>query len=148
MAQEPGLVVVDASVVLKWQFEDEECTTQATALRDDYYYKGDIHVIAPQLLIYEMVNSVVTARRQKRIPQEKVIDIMKNLIGFGVELKEVEPLRILETALKYRLSAYDAAYLALAEDEKCDLWTGDRNFYQAVRSESFPINWIGDYRAE
>jgi tetratricopeptide (TPR) repeat protein len=49
--------------------------------------------------------------------------------------------------MTYKVAAYDAAYLALAEVEKCDLWTGDRAFYQAVKGESPRVKWIGDYKA-
>ena len=145
MPQESRLIVVDASVVLKWQLDDEECITQATALRDDYYLQGAIRVIAPQLLVYELVNGIATATRHKRLAPDEAIEAMGNLLALGVELREVEPLRILETALRYNLAAYDAAYLALAEGEKCDLWTGDRAFYQATKSESLQVRWIGDY---
>ena len=41
MEQELGLVVADASVVLKWQLDDEDCIPQATALRDDFYWVND-----------------------------------------------------------------------------------------------------------
>ncbi len=145
MPPEARLVVVDASVVLKWQFNDEECIAQATALRDDYYLQGAIRVIAPQLLIYEVANGIATAARKGRIAPDKAIEAMSNITALGVELREVEPLLILEVALKHNLAAYDAAYLALAEGEKCDLWTGDRAFYQAVKSESPQVKWIGDY---
>ena len=37
MPQESKLAVVDASVVLKWQLDDEEYIPQATALRNDFY---------------------------------------------------------------------------------------------------------------
>jgi len=145
MAQEPGLVVADASVVLKWQLDDEDCIPQATALRDDYYARGVVNVIAPHLLIYEVVNGIATAARQRRVAPDKAIEALSNLMALGVELREVEPLRVLEVALRYNLAAYDAAYLALAEAEKCDLWTGDRAFYQAVKGELSWVNWIGDY---
>jgi len=147
MAQEPGLIVADASVILKWQLDDEDCIPQATALRDDFYARGAVSVIAPHLLVYEVVNGIATAARQKRIAPDKAIEALSNLMALGVELKEVEPLRVLEASLRYNLSAYDAAYFALAEAENCDLWTGDRSFYQAVRGELARVKWIGDYRA-
>jgi len=148
MPQEPRLVVVDASVVLKWQLDDEDCVPQATALRNDYYARGAVKVIAPQLLVYEVVNGVATATRQKRVAPDKAVEVMSNLISLGIELREVEPLRVLEVALRYNLAAYDAAYLVLAEDEKCGLWTGDRAFYLAVKGESSQVRWIGDYFQE
>ncbi len=145
---ESELAVVDASVVLKWQFDDEDCVLQATALRDDYYARGVVKVIAPQLLMYEVVNGVATATRRKRLAEDKAIESVSNLVALGIELREVEPLRVLEVALRYDLAAYDAAYLALAEVERCDLWTGDRAFYQAVKDESHQVRWIGDYAKE
>lgn len=47
MLQEPRLVVVDASVVLKWQLDDEEYIPQATALRNDFYTLGAIKAPCP-----------------------------------------------------------------------------------------------------
>ncbi|MEK9149104.1 MAG: type II toxin-antitoxin system VapC family toxin, partial [Candidatus Desantisbacteria bacterium] len=63
-------------------------------------------------------------------------------------LREVQPLRIMEIALEHGLTAYDAVYLALAEDEQCDLWTGDGAFYKAVKDSSPRVKWIGDYTRE
>lgn len=142
------LAVVDASVVLKWQFDDEECVAQATALRDDYYARGIVVLIAPRLLAYEAVNGIATAARQKRISADKAVEAMRHLLAFGVEMREVEPLRILAASLKYNIAAYDAAYLALAEVEGCDLWTGDRAFYRAVKGGAMRVKWIGDYASE
>ena len=145
MPQEPGMVVVDASVVLKWQLDDEEYIPQATALRNDFYAQGAIKAIAPHLLIYEVINGIVTATRRKRLTSDKALEVINNLIELGVELKEVEPARVLELALEHSLAAYDAAYLALAESEGCELWTGDRPFYQAVKARLPRVKWIGDY---
>jgi predicted nucleic acid-binding protein len=145
MPQEPRLVVVDASVVLKWQLDDEEHIPQATALRNDFYALNVIKAIAPHLLVYEVINGIVTATRRKRLDSDKALRVLDNLIELGVELKEVEPARVLGLALEHNLSAYDAAYLALAESEGCELWTGDRPFYQAVKGEFPGVNWIGNY---
>jgi predicted nucleic acid-binding protein len=148
MPDQSKLVVVDASVVLKWQLTDEENMLQATALRDDYYYRRLLLAIAPSLLVYEVTNGIATATRRKRITPEKANLALSNLLELGIELKEVEPLRILELALSYNIAVYDAAYLALAEREKCPLWTGDRPFYQTVKSSVPQVKWIGDYPSE
>jgi len=141
----PKAVVVDASVVLKWQLDDEQHVSQATALRDDFYARGAIKAIAPYLLTYEIANGIATATRQKRLAADKAPEAMGNLMALGIELREVAPSRVLVLALQYNLSAYDAAYLALAEAEGCELWTGDRPFYQAVRDKLPWVKWIGDY---
>ncbi len=145
MTQEPAMMVTDASIVLKWQLDDEDYVPQATSLRDDFYAQGIVNVIAPHLLIYEVANGIAVATRQKRITPDKANEALSNLLMLGIKTREVEPFRILELSLKYNLAAYDAAYLALAEMEKCDLWTGDRTFYQAVKNELSWVKWIGDY---
>lgn len=146
VAQQPSLAVVDASVFFKWLVTDEEYIEQATALRDDYYFRSKLKLIAPQLLVYEAVNAIAVATHRNRVSPEKAVEGINSLLALGVELREVPAARILELALKHKLAAYDAAYLALAEDEKCDLWTGDRVFYRAVRNESDHVKWIGDYK--
>ncbi|MBI2831483.1 MAG: type II toxin-antitoxin system VapC family toxin [Chloroflexi bacterium] len=141
----PETIVVDASVVLKWQLSDEECITQAVALRDDFYARESVKAIAPQLLTYEVANGIVTAVRHKRVAPDKATEAMSNLMALGVELREIEPLRLLEIALRYNLATYDSAYLALAETEECTLWTGDSVFYKAMKGKSDLVKWIGEY---
>lgn len=139
------IAVVDSSVVLKWFLEDEEHVQQAQLLRDDCYYRGVIALIAPDLMIYETLNSIVTATRRKRIPANEAPEIISDIIEIGVELKEIEPYQVLELCQTYNIVAYDAAYLALAESLECDLWTGDRAFYNAVKDKSTRAKWIGFY---
>ncbi|MDD1745106.1 MAG: type II toxin-antitoxin system VapC family toxin [Candidatus Methanoperedens sp.] len=44
--------VLDASVVIKW-FSEEEYTDRALKLRDDFF-KGDIELVVPDLILYEV----------------------------------------------------------------------------------------------
>jgi predicted nucleic acid-binding protein len=67
------------------------------------------------------------------------------ILAFRHVISNVET--FIELALRYNLSAYDAAYLALARSEKCELWTGDKALYQAVKGEPSLVKWIGDYSA-
>jgi len=86
MSPEPKLLVVDASAVLKWQLDDEEYVPQAIALRDDFYALGAVKAIAPHLLIYEVINGILTATRRKRLASDKALEAMTNLLELGVEL--------------------------------------------------------------
>ena len=138
-------LVVDASVVLKWQLRDEEHVLQAVAMKDDFLVKAKSRVIAPHLIIYEILNGIVTATRQKRIARDKATQAMTNLLSAAIDVKEISPQRTLELALQYDLAAYDAAYLALAESAGCELWTGDRTLYEAVRDRLPWVRWIGEY---
>jgi predicted nucleic acid-binding protein len=142
---EQSRLVVDASVVLKWQLGEEENVAQAVALRDDCYVRGIFNALAPGLLLYEITNGIISATRNKRISPPNSMGALNNLLSFGIEVREVDPLRVLEVALRYNIAGYDAAYLALAEDKDCDLWTGDRVLYNAVKAKFKRVKWIGDY---
>lgn len=145
MPAESNLAVVDASVAFKWQFNEEECSNQAIALRDNFYFKRVIYLIAPQLFIYEITNGIVMATRRQRIPANMALQAVNNILSFNIEFRAVEPSSILSLALKHNLTAYDAAYLALAEKENCDLWTGDKALYQTMKGKTPRVRWIGDY---
>lgn len=142
----PSPVVVDASVVLKWQLEDEEAAPQALALRDDFLLHGRVNLAAPSLLVYELTNGILTAARRGRIPRNLAEQGLRNLLAAGIRLLAVDPLRVFALSLRWKVSAYDGAYLTLAEQMDCEVWTGDQAFYSACRKKGSRVCWIGDYR--
>lgn len=137
--------VVDASVVLKWQLEDEEAVAQALALRDDYLLRRRIDLVAPSLLVYELTNGMLTAVRQRRLLQDRAQEGLANLLAAGIQMVPADPYRIFSLSVQWRLSAYDGAYLAIAERLNCEVWTGDKAFYNACRKRGSRVHWIGDY---
>ncbi|MBI2916948.1 MAG: type II toxin-antitoxin system VapC family toxin [Chloroflexi bacterium] len=147
MVSLPRPVVVDASVALKWQLLDEPYVRQANALRRDWRVRNVIVAMAPQLFAYEMVNGIVSALRQRRLNLSQATQALDMLTTVGVELREVAPQRVFALALEHRLSAYDAAYLALAQAEGCELWTCDKPFYDSIKGASTLVRWIGEYPA-
>jgi predicted nucleic acid-binding protein len=52
----------------------------------------------------------------------------------AIDLHPVDPVAVAELALRYQLSAYDAAYLWLAADLKCPLATFDDKLAAAARA--------------
>ncbi len=138
-------LVVDACVVLKWQLHDEAHIANAIALRDDYLIAEEIIVSAPHLLVYELANAIYNAARQARLAAKLAREALQNLLDCEIDLQAPPPQRVLDMALELGLSAYDAAYVALAEHLGVDLWTADRPLYEAA-SRRFPwVRWIADY---
>jgi predicted nucleic acid-binding protein len=52
---------------------------------------------------------------------------------------------MLPLAVRFDRSAYDAAYLALAELTERPLITGDRRLYNAVNEHLDWVEWLADY---
>jgi len=137
-------VVIDASVALKWLMDDEECVDQAVALRDDGLKTAKL-LCAPTLLLYEAINGLVVASRRGRLPEQEIPGALGDLLAIGVTMRTPDHRLVTASALAHRLSAYDGAYLALAEQEDCELWTGDQALYRSVSDTLKRVRWIGDY---
>jgi predicted nucleic acid-binding protein len=138
-------VIVDASVVLSAFFPDE-AQDQAQALIRDHVI-GQEQLAAPILLLYEVTNAVLQARRRGRISDEQANGILGSFEGLGIALKPVSWQQMLPLAVRFDRSAYHAAYLALAEVSEQPLITGDSRMYNAVREHLDWVQWIGDYQA-
>jgi predicted nucleic acid-binding protein len=137
-------VVVDASVALKWVFDDEDAVSQAVALRNDAI-DGRFGLVAPSLWLYEGTNGLVSAERRGRMDVRLGRRSLGYLMSLGIELVDPEPAATYEKAVAYGLSAYDAAYVALAEALETSLWSGDRGLCNAVTEPPRLARWIGDY---
>jgi len=140
-----AVAVIDASVALKWQLNDEECVQQAITLRDDFIKNEEPRLYAPSLWTYEIINGLVMAMRRGRITEVDARESLEDILALGIKEKKPEPLQIYALAQKHGISAYDAAYLALAESERAEFWTGDNELYQRVSSKLAWVKWIGDY---
>ena len=136
-------MIVDASVVLSAFFPDE-AQEQAQALIREHVM-GRVALGAPSLLLYEVTNAVVQARRRNRISDEQAEQILSALEDLGIALQPVPWAQMLPLALRFDRSAYDAAYLALAESTGRPLITGDRRLYNAVHQDLDWVQWIGAY---
>ena len=134
-------MIVDASVLLSAYFPDEAQVPAQELIRE--HVSGRSRLLAPTLLVYELTNAVVQAIRRERIGNEVGEAILASFEGLRIELRPVSWQQMLPLAQRYGRSAYDAAYLALAEATGQPLVTGDRRLYHAVRDELAWVRWVG-----
>ena len=114
-------VVLDASVVLKWfRGSGERHVEEARAIRATYE-EGDLVVWAPPLLNLELLN---VAGGQWQLAEEALVTLAGALDDLGFELLE-PPLETVARWIARGLTAYDAAYLAVAEAASVELVTDD-----------------------
>lgn len=135
-------VVVDASVVVKWNF-DEEHGEAARSLLD-----SRIGLAAPEFLRLEVGNVFWAKSHRGLITPSEARDLLTAFITQAIDLYPLAPLipAALDIALRVRRTVYDCSYLALAIELDCPLVTADRKFYDAVAATPLAkhIHWVGD----
>ena len=119
--------VVDASVAVKW-FRREAKTHHEAALtiRRDFE-AGDLHLAAPHLLLLEVLN-VFGRRWQWRA--QPLLNLAVELDDLAFDLIPPETQRIAPW-ISRGLSAYDGAYVAVAEQLGVPLVTTDERVIAA-----------------
>lgn len=131
--------VIDASLVLAWSFEDERTPAVMAALRRVEAESAE----APSLWPLEIVNSLTVAVRRQRITLQERDDMLAHLAGLPVALDPTTPERIFGPVAavcdRFRLTAYDAAYLELAERRDLPLATLDRALRSAAIAAGRPV---------
>ena len=125
-------VVVDASVALAWCFPDEGSDYADQVL---VALKGHVTAV-PSVWGLEVANAILVGERRKRLRQPEIerfvnlvdgLSIVQDTQAVGENLSGVLPV-----ARRYRLSAYDAAYLELAIRLAAPLATLDRRLRRAA----------------
>lgn len=86
---------------------------------------------APHLLQCEIANVAV---KKERRGEPHALMGLSEATAMGIDLHPVDPVAVAQLALRYQLSAYDAAYLWLAADLRCPLATFDDKLAAAART--------------
>ncbi len=106
--------VLDCSMTMSWFFEDEADAYADRAM--DRLNAGG--AIVPQIWNYEIVNALIVGEKNKRLERTQSQGILKRLRKLPIVIDKLQPnetmAEILLLSGKYKLSAYDAAYLELA----------------------------------
>jgi predicted nucleic acid-binding protein len=117
--------VLDSSIAVKWVIAEAD-TPAAVQLRDDFV--GGVHeLISPDCFPLEVAHAIVKAERQGRIKAGDGALFLTDILTTLPDLRPSMPLlaRAFMTATAARMGVYDCLYVALAEQEQCDLVTAD-----------------------
>ena len=134
--------VVDASIVVKW-FIEEEHSDQALSLREAFA-TGRIQLHAPALMPYEVLNALA---RSALFTGDELVLIARSLSGYGFEIStpvgdDLEKMAVL--CAGDELTAYDAAYVALAQRLKAGLYTADVELLKGFPDVAIHIEMYGE----
>jgi predicted nucleic acid-binding protein len=130
--------VLDASVALKWVLP-ESLSPQAVRLRNDY--RSKIHeLIAPDSFPVEVAHGLTRAERKGIIKPPQGTARLANVFRFAPALHPYIPLlpRAFAISSAMRIGVYDCLYVALGEQEGCEVVTADQKMINALQKD-FPI---------
>lgn len=127
-------LVLDPSLAFGWYFEDER-TPAADAVLDQVVEAG---AIVPGLWQLEIANGFQSAIRRKRIDPAFRDGAIAQLAALPITVDPDTDLyawtTILQLADRFRLTAYDAAYLELAQRRELPLATRDQQLRAAGKT--------------
>ena len=125
------MIVVDASVTVKWVFE-EPGTEAALALLGE-------ELIAPELWLAEAANALWRHVRLGEASSAEALERIDELANAPVASVSISRYvhRALELATELAHSVYDCQYLALAEHQSTYVVTNDRRFFTVGSSAGF-----------
>lgn len=133
--------MLDASVVLKWfRKEGERHVDIARSIRAAYE-AGNLGVTAPPLIHLEILN---IAGRKWRFGEKALEELAESLEELGFDLVEPERGKVARWVAK-GLTAYDAAYVAVAEAAGVTLITDDELIVELAPEHSQALNeWAAE----
>lgn len=132
-------LVIDASAALMWELAEPD---SARTLRLREGYRAGIHeLLAPDIFPAEIGNGLLVAERHGRIAPGRFAPALAAILADCPALHETRPLVpdllaiIAAVTTGFRLSFYDALYVALAARESCPLVTGDGKLVRNLQAQ-------------
>lgn len=117
-------IVVDCSVICGILFDEPWRTEAMSRIAGRTLY-------APYLLDHEVV-SVTLKKERQNWSRESTAAALEDYGQYQIELRDTNAAQQFDLALRYKLSAYDAAYLWLAAELKAPLATFDAKLAKAA----------------
>jgi predicted nucleic acid-binding protein len=121
-----ALAVVDASAAAAIVFGEPGAEAVTAQLED-------LELAAPSLLPYEVANVAAFKLRRRLLALEEVATGLELFARFGIALHGADPAALAAVAERTGLTAYDAAYLWLADSLGAELVTLDQKLERAWR---------------
>jgi predicted nucleic acid-binding protein len=126
------MIVLDASVALKWIFEEEEGGKEARLYKEGHV-TGKEPVAVPSLFFYEIANVLAT---KTSLSTKDAAEAFSLIWNFDVEVFSLGFDEFLEGMILSRqcgITLYDAAYVVLARKLGCPFVTSDRRLYERMK---------------
>ena len=140
-------VVIDASLAIHFAIPGYPHHDQAQRLFEEWDEKG-MMLISPHLYEAEADSGIRRLLHRGALTPtagkaaQEVLDALSVRLVYNRQVRK----QAREIAEKLHQSkVYDSTYAALAELRRCEFWTADEKFYNAVSGMLTSIKFIGNY---
>jgi len=137
--------VIDASVILRWAFEDEADRVGAVGV-EQALREARLHAVEPPLFLLEVAAALERGIRERRIGRARSDAVMGALSS--VSFEEVDPHAFAAAAFRLAqatgLRVPDAAYVEVARVRHATLVTADRRQLEAAEQLGIPAVALSD----
>ncbi|MBP0030420.1 type II toxin-antitoxin system VapC family toxin [Roseofilum sp. Guam] len=106
---------------------------------------ADKQIIAPTLFYYEITNAMYRMGRAGQLQEDEVQTALEDVFNLRISIKSDLQLHFQAVALAKQFdlpAAYDAHYLALAQDYEARFYTGDKRLFNQVHGKFSDIVWV------
>jgi predicted nucleic acid-binding protein len=116
--------IIDSSYVLSFLLPDENQSDVVELF--DQYTLGNVGLVAPNLLSFEVINGIKGAILSKRLDLEEAKVLINKFSDLTIALEDISLDGVLEISVNKGLSVYDASYLYLSKFLDSPLLTLDK----------------------
>ena len=141
----PLRTVVDASVAVKI-FVPETLSAQAQEVFARFAAENGAELIVPDFFFVECANVFWKWVQRSAYPDKDVRAHLLDLTSLGLTVIPAQAIaeETLEIALKHRITAYDACYVAASKQTKLPLITADEKLVAKLAKGPYDMQWLGD----
>jgi len=125
--------VIDSSVTVKWVLAEVD-SDKAPRLRDDH--RNSVHeLISPDIFTVKAAHALTRAERQMRILPGQARLLFLDILTTPPRQFAFQSflLRAIDISSTMRIGVYDCIYVALAEQEMCELVSADITMVRALQ---------------
>lgn|SRR3989344_6203828 len=125
------MVIIDSSVAFKWLTPEEPQQEEAFLYLEKHLNKTN-PILVPSLIFYELTNAWAC---KGHLTIKNVKDNIGRVKEYNLKVAEIDFAilkKAAELAKEYKISAYDAIYIALAQKKKCNFVTADQKLVSKV----------------
>lgn len=131
--------VVDASVGVKWFVREREAHREAAVTLRQRHVEGRTRLIVPELFLLEVPNAIKAGRRGT---EEELAAVLTTLADLEIQVERHTHQVLRKTnavAWAYKLTWYDAVYVALAETLGFPCVTADDALLRKMKDHSIVL---------